>query len=461
MKMKPVTLEKIAEVTHGKYYGPLLKRYERISGVTTDSRSVSEGDLFVCIKGARADGHDFARQAAFDGAVCRLSEKELRDGYPYVRVDSTLQAMKDLAEWYRGLFHVPVVGIIGSVGKTTAKELTAAVLGREKAVLKTPANLNNELGVPITLMGLREEHEAAVVEMGISDFGEMRRLAKMVRPDIVVFTGIGYCHLERLGDLEGVLRAKSEVFEYMDEDGVAILNGDDELLKKFYPKTRRLTFGTGKDNDYRAERVENLGFDGVSCDIVGPDLSIFTLIPAFGTHIVYGALAAAAVGRTLGISPESILRGLADYRPVGGRANVRDTGVITVIDDCYNANPNSMAAAIRSLSSIRALSNKMGKRIAILGDMLELGVDSPELHRKMGELAAEKGIDMLIAIGADARYIYEGYAASKRGGRYYRTREELFPELESLINAGDVVLVKASHSMGFDEIVKRLNFVRH
>ena len=456
MKMKPLTLEKIAEVTGGTFFGPRSAKRDRISGVTTDSREVEAGDLFVCVRGSRVDGHSFAEKAAASGAVCRLSEERLSDGCPYILVDDTLRALRDLAEYYRSLFQIPVIGIIGSVGKTTAKELTAAVLGREKCVLKTHANLNNEIGVPLTLLNLREEHEAAVVEMGISDFGEMRVLAKMVRPDIVVMTSIGYCHLEKLGDLKGVLKAKSEVFEFTEADAVAVLNGDDENIKNLDTGTRVVTYGLGKDNDYRAEKLESLGFKGISCDIIGPDLNIFTLIPAFGSHIAYGALAAAAVGRILGVAPESILRGLADYHPVGGRANVSYTDLLAIIDDTYNANPNSMAAAVRSLSSIRSPGSVQGKRIAILGDMKELGIDSAYLHRKIGELAAEVGIDLVIAIGEEAGNIADGCALKGGKSVYLRTKDELYPYLRRLLKKGDVVLVKASHSMEFGEIVERL-----
>ena len=456
MKMKPVTLEKIAEVTGGAFFGPRFSRKDRITGVTTDSREVEPGNLFVCIKGARVDGHNFAEKAAASGAVCRLSERRLDDGCPYILVDDTLKALRDLAAYYRSLFQIPVIGIIGSVGKTTAKELTAAVLLREKCVLKTHANLNNEIGVPLTLLNLREEHEAAVVEMGISDFGEMRILAEMVRPDIVVMTSIGYCHLEKLGDLKGVLRAKSEVFEFTEPDSVAILNGDDVNLRGLDTGTNVVTYGLGENNDYRAENLESLGFKGISCDIVGPDMRIFALIPAFGSHIAYGALAAAAVGRTLGISPENILRGLADYHPVGGRANVSYTDLVTIIDDTYNANPNSMAAAVRSLSSLRAIGQAQGKRIAILGDMKELGADSAALHRSIGRLAAEVGIDLVVAIGDDAGNIADGCAEKGGNAVYLRRKEELYPYLKRLIQKGDVVLVKASHSMEFSEIVEKL-----
>ena len=209
MRRKQITPDKIAQITGGKYMGPRGRRNDRIDGVAIDSRDTVKDDLFVCIKGQRVDGHDFARQAIEQrGALCCLAEREPYEGCPCVVVDSTVAALGKLAEYYRHLFTIPVVGVIGSVGKTTAKELISDVLGRKMNVLKTPANLNNEIGVPLTLLSLREEHEAAVIEMGISDFGEMRRLAQMVRPDICVMTAIGYCHLEKLGDLKGVLKAR-------------------------------------------------------------------------------------------------------------------------------------------------------------------------------------------------------------------------------------------------------------
>lgn len=455
MKMKPVTLEDIAAATGGRYCGPDEHRADLISGVCTDNRKVESGSLFVCIKGARADGHSFAKSAVEAGAACCLAEEELDGSFPYVLVDSTLKALRDLAEWYRSLLTIPVIGVIGSVGKTTAKELTACVLGQRYNVLKTSANLNNEIGVPLTLLSIKEEHEVAVVEMGISDFGEMRRLAKMAKPDICIMTTIGYCHLENLGDLDGVLKAKGEVFEYMKKGSLAVLNGDDDKLKVFTPDTRIVRFGLGESCDVRAENVESLGFEGISCNILYKNERVKAVIPAFGTHIIYGVLAAAAVAVELGMDGESIAKGLTAYEPVGGRANVSDTGYITLINDCYNANPNSMSASITSLASITT----EGKRIAILGDMKELGAESSKLHREMGVLAANKGIELVICIGDEAKSIYEGCVQNGGNALYYTSKEELYEVLDGLIAKDDVVLVKASHSMGFEEIVERLRQV--
>jgi UDP-N-acetylmuramoyl-tripeptide--D-alanyl-D-alanine ligase len=458
MGMKPLTLETIARVTGGEYIGDGTLKNTCITGVVRDNREAYEGCLFLCIKGERADGHSFANKAFEAGAACCLAEKPLIEPCgPYVLVESTLQALKALGEYYRSLFDIPVVGVTGSVGKTTAKEMTAAVLSQKYNVLKTPENLNNEIGVPLTLLSLRAEHQAAVIEMGISSFGEMRRLAKMVRPDICLMTTIGYSHLETLGDLEGVLRAKSEVFELMKPMSLAVVNGDDALLRGFDPPgMRKITFGLGMHNDYRAARIETLGTAGVTCSIVSHGAHISVLIPAFGSHVVLGALPAAAIGRYLGLTDEEIRLGLLNFSTVGGRANIVETGYITIIDDCYNANPNSVSAAIKSLCTLE------GRKVAILGDMLELGRDSEELHRSIGILAGQAGVDCLICCGAQAEYIFKGLIStgSEIESWHFPLKDAFFSVLPSLIKKGDNVLVKASHGMHFEEITEELKKLR-
>ena len=395
MAMKPLSLETIARVTGGRYVGGDKDRDHLITGVVRDNREAFPGCLFLCIRGTRADGHDFAGAAYGAGAACCLAERPLASpAGPYVLVGSTLNAVKALGAYYRSLFDIPVIGVTGSVGKTTAKEMTAAVLSQKYNVLKTTENLNNELGVPLMLLSMQAEHEAAVIEMGISEFGEMSRLGEMVRPDICILTTVGYCHLDTLGDLNGVLRAKSEVFDYMSPDALAVLNGDDALLRKFEPKVRKIMFGVQSHNDYRAVDIRTDGTTGVSCRIVSPDGGFDVHIPAYGEHLVYGALPAAAVGHALGLTDDEIRAGLGTYAPVGGRANVLDTGRITLIDDCYNANPNSVSAALRSLSALD------GRTVAVLGDMFELGSDAERLHYDIGAMAAELGIDGLVCCGS-------------------------------------------------------------
>ena len=450
--MLPTTIEQIAEIAGGQLIDGGCDTSCVITSVVRDNREVVDGSLFLCFKGERVDGHDYANAAFKSGAVCAIAERELEaDGGAYILVDSTAAALRRLGAYYRARFDIPIIGITGSVGKTTAKEMIAAVLSERFITLKTEANLNNEIGVPLTLLKIGEEHEAAVIEMGISDFGEMTRLAEMVRPDICVMTSIGHSHLEQLGDLDGVLRAKSEVFPHMPVGGVAIVNGDDERLFALKPGMEKLTFGLDEHNDYRAENVLPQGTNGVSFDVAG-GLQLHAGIPAFGEHLALAALAAAAVARRLGMTGDEIAAGLRNYRPVGSRAGVIETGFITIIDDCYNANPHSMAAALRSIAALP------GRRVALLGDMKELGAKSNELHREIGVLAGKLGIDCLICCGEKAEFIFKGYIASRFEGEPYHFpfKEILFERLPGLIKKDDTVLVKASHSMKFEEFVPEL-----
>ena len=447
-----LTPQIIAEVTGGQYIGTESARHIRVQGAARDNRDVMPDNLFVCIRGERNDGHDFAQDAFARGASCALAERELTDAAgAYVLVESTLTAIKTLGEYYRKLFDIPFIGITGSVGKTTSKELVAAALSARFCVLKTEKNLNNELGVPLTLLSLEPKHQAAVIEMGISEFGEMSRIARMVRPDICVMTKIGHAHLEQLGDLYGVLQAKTEAFAYMNASGIGVMNGDDEMLRRFDPGVNKITFGIGAHNDFRAENIRMDGVNSVSCDVVSKSGSFTVTIPAYGLHLAMMALPAAAVGILLGMSGEEVARGLSAYVPVDGRANVKETGMLTIIDDCYNANPTSVNAALKSLSMLP------GRHVAILGAMKELGKQSAELHRDTGVHAAQCGLDVLITCGQDARFIGDGYAAS--GGnltQHFADKSVLIAALPGIVAAGDNVLVKASNSMRFDEIVTAL-----
>ena len=449
--MKPFLLSDVVQATGGAYRGASEALGREIRMVTSDSRTASEGALFVAFKGARADGHNFMASCLNNGAVGCLSEREPGpDECPCVVVDSTLRATGALAAWHRSRFDIPVVGITGSVGKTTTKEMIAAVLSERFNTLKTEKNFNNELGVPQTLLRLDDAHEAAVVEMGISDFGEMRRLTHMVRPSIAVMTVIGHSHLEFLGDQDGVLRAKSEIFEGMGEDGFALLNGDDERLAACHPPMNRMYFGMKDGNDVRAENVRNMGASGIALTIRHSGGAFEAHIPAFGSHMVYAALAAATAGLVLGLTEAEIAAGIARYRTVGDRARVIEADRITVISDCYNANPDSMRAALDSLVTLN------GRKVCILGDMLELGEDTAQLHAEVGAYAAGLGIDRIVACGPLARNIHEGAKGAGGMSVYYADKASLLADLHSIIRPGDCVLVKASHSMAFEEIVAAL-----
>ena len=428
-----------------------------ITSIVTDSRKAGKGSLFAAIKGARVDGHRFIPAVAEQGAVCVLCEEKPDTDIAYIKVESTLVALKGIAEYYRSLFTIPFIGITGSVGKTSTKEFISAVLAQKYNVHKTGGNFNNELGVPITLFGLEEEHEVAVIEMGISGFGEMTRLSKMVRPDICVITNIGYCHLENLGDRDGVLRAKTEMFQYLSADGTIILCHDDDKLRTVtdYHGIRPTFYGTGND-EYRAENITEKGLDGIGCTLIhrsrtdDPDdnARIDVTIPTMGRHNVLNALCAMAVGTQLGLTPEEIKRGLESFENVGSRNHIIKTDTLTIIDDCYNANPTSTKAGLDTLSKLG------GRRVAILGDMKELGADEIALHREVGAYAKEIGIDMLVAVGPLSEATAEGYG---KGAYYYATVERCIDRLKRYLLPGDTILVKASHSMRFERIVEALS----
>lgn len=451
--MRNMTIAAVTKACGGRYCGPESWLDREISCVVRDNREVTKDAMFAAFVGARFDGHTAIPKALEDGALCCLGERGGEAGASVIEVPSTAKAMQDIAAYYRDQFTVPVIGITGSVGKTSAKEMISAVLSQRFCTMKTQGNLNNELGVPLTLFSLRDAHEAAVVEMGISDFGEMRRLTAMVRPDIAVFTAIGDAHLEQLGDRAGVLRAKAEILEGMQPDSTVILNGDDAHLRTLECVQTKVTFGLGADCDVRAEQVENLGVEGMACVIVSGDRRIAVKIPAFGEHLVYAALEGAAVGMLLGLSDEEIAAGIAAFEVVGSRARTIEHNGYTIIDDCYNANPVSVVSGLRSISMVK------GKRhVALLGDMLELGENSAKLHYETGVAAAEYGCDLLLALGDEARNIAKGAIETRRAKqvRWFPDRETLRAELPKLVQAGDIVLIKASHGMHFEEFTALL-----
>ena len=445
--MREMTISRAAAVCGGRLCGEGDFGAERGS-VVIDSRAVSAGDFFVAYKGERVDGHDYI-SAAFDrGAVCclarRVPEGETR---PVILVPDVQAALEQICAEYRRDLRLPVIGITGSVGKTSAKEMISAVLSQRLNVLKTDKNLNNQIGVPMTISRIRPEHQAAVVEMGISGFGEMSVLAKIARPDMAVFTLIGHAHLEFLHDLDGVLRAKTEMLDFMADDAPVLINGDDEKLRGLQCRQKKISFGLGENCDVRAENIR-LGESGETfCDIVYGERRIPVEIRAYGRHMIYAALEGAAVGLLMGLSDGEIVKGVASFETVGRRAAVCDTGFITLIDDSYNANPDSVKCGIDSLMKMP------GRHVCILGDMLELGEGSGEMHFDVGRYAGEKGAELVLTSGPLSRETCRG--AGERG-RHFATREELIAALPGLIQKGDRVLVKASLGSRFDQISEAL-----
>lgn len=453
--MKEMSLIQIARACRGTYVGGEDRKNQEVSGVVIDSRLAAPGYLFAAVKGARVDGHSFIPTVFAKGAAAVLCEQlPEHPAGPCILVDSTLEAIKRLAEYYRSTLTIPVVGISGSVGKTSTKEMVASVLSQKYRVLKTEGNFNNELGLPLTIFRLREEHEIAVLEMGISDFGEMHRLSKIARPQTCILTNIGWCHLENLKTRDGILKAKSEIFDYIRPDGHVILNGDDDKLstirevKGIVPRT----FGLNPGNEIWADQLESRGLKGISCRIHTPEGDFDAAIPMPGEHMVYNALAAAAAGLYYGLTLEEIRRGIESFETIRGRFRILETGTYTLIDDCYNANPVSMK------TSLQALQEGKGRRVAVLGDMGELGENEKDLHREVGAFAGSLSIDALYCAGPLCEYLAEGAREANPELEicWYPGRDRLMVELKRLLKPQDTILIKASHYMGFDKIVNML-----
>ncbi|MCR5825593.1 MAG: UDP-N-acetylmuramoyl-tripeptide--D-alanyl-D-alanine ligase [Oscillospiraceae bacterium] len=420
-----------------------------VTSVSTDSRTVTAGALFIPIVGETFDGHRFIDKALADGALgclcARVPERFAGDRF-YIAVPDTLLAYKALAAWYRGLFSLPVVQVTGSVGKTTTKEMIASVLSGRFRTLWTEGNYNNEIGTPMTLLRLDASHEAAVIETGMDGAGQIRYLGEMVKPDVAVITNIGDMHIEHLGSREGIFRAKCEIFENLAADGVAVLNGDDPWLNKVVLPQRILRVGRAAACDFRVSDVVDHGINGLSCTVTSARARYELQIPAPGAHMIYPAATAVAVGETLGLRVDEIVRGVAAYEPSGARMRVVPLAEgRRLLDDCYNAGPQSMRAALEVLGA------SAGRTVAVLGDMAELGALSEQAHREMGALADALGIAQVIAVGTRAKDLAEAC-----GGDWYATTEEALGAACAAFTPGTAMLVKASHSMHFEAIAAAL-----
>lgn len=422
-----------------------------VTGVTTDSRAVQPGELFIPLVGERFDGHAYISKALEGGAAGCLTAREpesLLPGKLYIRVADTRLALKALASWYRGKFRLPVVQVTGSAGKTTTKEMIASVLSQRYNTLRTEGNFNNDIGAPLTLLRLMPEHQAAVIETGMNHFGEIRYLGEMVRPDIAVITNVGDAHIENLGNTrQGILRAKCEIFENLTPEGIAVLNGDDELLNTVTLPQTILRCGVGDGCGVRVTDIDDRGLEGVACTVTieGEHYRLTTSAP--GRYMIYPMAMAAAIGRRLGLMGEEIAAGVAAYTTVGSRMHlIRLPGERLVIDDCYNANPQSMAEGLRMLAASPAQ-----HRVAVLGDMGELGQLTAQAHRDMGALTRELGLTV-VAVGEKMRALTE----TDPQAQWFAAAEEAMPAIRQLFTPGTAVLVKASHAMHFERIVKEL-----
>ena len=426
-----------------------------ITSFITDSREAKAGAMFVPIRGERADGHSYIpavlegpAAAAFTDHEIPLAEK------PLVLVKDCREALQRAAAWYRDQFAIPIVGITGSVGKTTAKEMVAQALSAQFRVLKTAGNQNSQVGVPITVCGLRKDHTAAVVEMGVSMPGEMARIAGVVKPTCAVMTNIGVSHIEFMKTRENILAEKARIADYLPPDGALFVNGDDDLLPtlKETMGSRVVTFGLGPTCDWRAFGLNEAdkGTFFTCQSPAGERTELF--VPAAGEHNVRNALCAMAVARYLGVPAGDVVRAISAYKAPAMRQQMVEANGLLIIDDSYNASPDSMRSAIDVLST-RPVT---GKRAAVLADMLELGDFSQQGHYQVGQYAKERGVELLVAVGPLSREIAAGYG---EGARWFATNQEASAFLRDALRPGDAVLVKGSRGMKTDEIVAALSAV--
>ena len=423
-----------------------------VTEVSTDSRSIPAGALFVPLAGERFDGHDYLDAALESGAAGCLTARKpaslLQDKF-YIQVSDTLEALKALASWYRAKFDIPMVQVTGSAGKTTTKEMIAAVLNQHFSTLKTQANFNNAIGTPLTLLNLSPAHQAAVIETGMNHFGEIRYLGEMVRPTVAVITNVGDAHIENLGGTrQGILQAKCEIFENLQPGGLAVLNGDDELLSGLALPFETVLCGRHERCGVRVTNVAEHGIEGVTCTVTTKRDVYEVSIPSPGAYMIYPAAMAIAIGEHLGLTKVELLSGIAAYRPVGSRMHlVRCSGDRIIIDDCYNANPQAMAEALRILAR-----TEHPRRMAVLGDMGELGDLTEQAHRDIGELTRTLGLDTVVAVGPKAKAIQD----ANPDALWFPTVAEALPAIRAAFTTGTAVLVKASHAMHFTDIVKDL-----
>lgn len=439
-----LTLNQVALATGGKQSG-----FCEITGISTDTRTIQKGELYIALKGERFDGHDYINKAFENGAVAVLTEKEC--DYPYVLVSDTGKALLSLAAYYRMLFNTAVIGITGSVGKTTTKEMVACVLSAKYKTLKTKGNLNNQIGLPMTLFGLDDSYQTAVIEMGMSGKGEISALSKTAKPDAAIITNIGYSHIEFFGSREKICEAKLEILDGMEDDAPLILNADDDLLSAFCDETRPLMF---------------FGIDNPACDVRGINLkeqngsttfeilyngeNFIATIPTVGKHNVYDALAAFCVGIISFVPTDDIITALKNYVPSGMRQRIENKGEQTVIIDCYNASPTSMEA------SMGVLGSKDGRKIAVLGDMLELGEQGKELHANLANTAKENKIDLVLCIGKEMQNMKNRADEIGVNCLHFESKSEISAYLKENLKAGDNVLFKGSRGMALEEIIEEV-----
>lgn len=450
--MRNMTIRDIVEATGGT----LLCGDENfsVSRLSTDSRDMDAHTLFVPIIGAKVDAHAFIASALAGGGAALTQEHDaMDDSHPWIRVENTLDALQAIARYYRKRMTFPIIAVTGSVGKTTTREMITTALEARYRVFHTEGNFNSQIGVPLTITRMAGDEEIAVLETGVSEFGEMSRLASMVQPQMAVVTNIGVAHIENFHTRENIRQEKLRIMEGMSPDGTIFFNGDDELLMQAKDTVKHpvVTYGMGENCDYRGENVRMV--KGQTCFdcVVGGDRYPVAL-NTLGTHNVLNALVAIAVAHKSGIPVAEAAATLAGFQ--GLRQKIYECDKYTVIDDTYNASPDSMKAGIDVLADYETT----GRRIAVLADMLELGENSQEYHYEIGQYLAEKKIDVLVYMGEKAEYISRGVRDHNQGTSLVPANSctEIIRGLKYNLTRGDVVLLKASHGMHLDEVVREL-----
>lgn len=446
--MDKITVNEIIAATDGELICGSMEAYAR--NVSIDSREVSNNTLFVALKGENSDGHNYIDKAFENGASIVISEKNIIGSGAVVKVESSSRALGKISKFYKKKLTLKTVAVTGSVGKTTTKDMLSAVMNMQYNTLKTEGNFNNELGLPLTILRLKNTHEAAVLEMGMSEFGEIDYLADIARPDVGIITNIGMSHIENLGSQEGIFKAKTEICNYFNKDSLLIVNADDKYLKNALNFKGFSVVGYGIENDcqYKARDIENLGLEGTkfSVDIYDREYRIHIKTP--GVHNVYNALAAIACGVHYNIGPNKIIEGIENFSLTKMRMSVEKAGSITVINDCYNSSPDSVNAALKVLATQNT------RKVAVLGDILEMGEFAKDAHYKIGEEVAKNNIDVLLTAGKNARFIAEG--AKIEEVYSFDTTDELVLNISKFTRENDTVLVKASRGMHFEKIVEKI-----
>ena len=460
--MKEIKVRDILKICNAKLvFG---NEDELCENFSKDTRQINKGDVYIGIKGENFDGNTLYEEALKHGAkVCILENIEIKSDIKekfkdrtIIIVEDTIKALKELAEYKRKMYDIPVIAVTGSVGKTSTKDILASVISKKYNVLKTEGNLNNQIGLPLTILKLKN-HTAMVVEMGMSKLGEIRTLTNIAKPTIAVITNVGTAHIGNLGSRQNILKAKLEILEGMDKDGTLVINNDNDMLCEWNKKNvqyKVATFGIDNKSDFMAKQINLQEYSSVFFVSFNNEEQKVT-VPIGGKHFVYNALCAICVGQLVGIPKEDILDGIKKFELTKNRMEIKkNKNNVTIINDCYNANYDSMKAAIEYLSKMHSR-----RKIAILGDMLELGEYSKKLHEKVGEEVAKNKIDILVTVGKEAINIMNiaiQNGMKKENTYHYNDNQEAIKKIKEIIQPEDTFLIKASNGMHFNKIVEEI-----